>query len=68
MLIERLANRFGPVNRSEIYRTQLKSRTRNKGEAIPKLAQAIKKLVHQAYPGVHKDVMETLAIDHFIDA
>ena len=26
------------------------------------------KLVHQAYPGVHKDVIETLAIDQFIDA
>ena len=30
-LIERLKNRFGSVNQSEIYRTQLKSRTRNKG-------------------------------------
>ena len=67
-LIEKLANRFGSVNRSEIYRTQLKSRTRNRGETIPELAQAIKKLVRQAYPGVHKDVIETLAIDHFIDA
>ena len=65
---EKLANRFASVNRSEIYRTQLKSRTRNKGEAIPELAQAIKKLVHQAYPGVHKDVIETLAIDQCIDA
>ena len=67
-LTEKLANRFGSVNRSEIYRTQLKSRTRNKGETIPQLAQAIKKLVRQAYPGVHQDVVETLAIDHFIDA
>ena len=31
-LIGKLRNRFGSVNRSEIYRTQLKSRTRNKGE------------------------------------
>ena len=67
-LIEKLANRFGSVNRSESYRTQLKSRTRNRGETIPELAQAIKKLVRQAYPGVHKDVIETLVIDHFIDA
>ena len=44
-LIEKLKNRFGSVNRSEIYRTQLKSRTRNKGETIQELAQAIKKLV-----------------------
>lgn len=67
-LVEKLANRFGSVNRSEIYRTQLKSRVRNKGESIPELAQAVKKLVRQAYPGVNKDVIETLSIDHFIDA
>ena len=67
-LVEKLANRFGSVNRSEIYRTQLKSRTRHKGESIPELAQSIKKLVRQAYPGVNKDVIETLAIDNFIDA
>ena len=67
-LIEKLANRIGSVNRSEIYRTQLKSKVRNKGESIPELAQAIKKLVRQAYPGVNKDVIETLAIDNFVDA
>ena len=67
-LIERLKNIFGSVNRSEIYRTQLKSRTRNKGETIQELAQAIKKLVRQAYPGVNKDVIETLSLDNFIDA
>ena len=56
------------MNRFEIYRTQLKSKVRNKGESIPELAQAIKKLVRQAYPGVNKDVIETLAIDNFVDA
>ena len=67
-LVEKLANRFGSVNRSEIYRAQLKSRVRNRGESIPELAQAVKKLVRQAYPGVNKDVIETLSIDIFIDA
>ena len=43
-LVEKLRNRFGSVNKSEIYRTQLKSRTSNKGETIPELAQAIKNL------------------------
>ena len=66
-LIEKLAYRFGSVNRSE-NRTQLKSRNINRGETIPELAQAIRILVRQACPGVHKDVIETLAIDHFIDA
>ena len=67
-LVEKLTNRFGSVNRSEIFRTQLKSRVRNKGESIPQLAQAVKKLVRQAYPRVNKDVVETLSIDHFIGA
>ena len=66
-LIEKLANRFGSVNRSEIYRTQLKSKVRNKGESIPELAQAIKKVVRQTYLGVNKDVIETMAIDNFVD-
>ena len=56
------------MNKSEIYRAQMKSRTRNKGETILELAQAIKKLVRQAYPGVNKEVIETLALDNFIDA
>ena len=67
-LVEKLASRFGSENRSEIFRTQLKSRTRHKGETIPELAQAVKKLVRQAYPGVGKDVIEILSIDHFVDA
>ena len=67
-LVEKLANRFGSVHRSKIYRTQLKSRSRNRGESIPELAQAVKKLVRQAYPGVNKDVIETLSTDNFIDA
>ena len=67
-LIEKMRNRFGSVNQSEIYRTQLKSRTRHTGETIQELAQAIKKLVRQAYPGVNKEVIETLSLDNFIDA
>ena len=67
-LIEKLRNRFGSVNQSEIYRTHLKSRTRHKGETIQELAQSIKKLVRQAYPGVNKEVIETLSLDNFIDA
>ena len=63
-LVEKLRSRFGSVNKSEIFRTQLKSRTRNKGETIPELSQAIKKLVRQ----VNKEVIETLSLDNFVDA
>ena len=62
-LIEKLKNRFGSV-----LWNPLKSRTRNKGETIQELAQAIKKLVRQVYPGINEDVIETLSLDNFIDA
>lgn len=52
----------------KFFRSQLKSRTRGKGETIPELAQAIKKLTRQSYPKVSQDVIEALALDHFIDA
>ena len=55
------------MNLSDIFRTQLKSRVRNKGESIPQLAKAVKKLVRQAYPRLNKDVVKTLYIDRFID-
>lgn len=67
-LVDKLTNRYGSINRSEIYRAQLKSRVRNKNETIPELAQAIKKLTRQAYPEINKDVIETLSLDNFIDA
>ena len=67
-LTGKLRNRFSSVKRSEIYRTQLKSRTKNKGETIQELSKAIKKLVRHAHPSINKDVIETLSLDNFIDA
>ena len=46
---------------------QHKSRIKQKAETIPELAQAIKKLTRQAYPKAGLDVIEALALDHFID-
>lgn len=67
-LVKALQNRFGTVNKAEIYRAQLKNRIRQKGEAIPELAQNIKKLTRQAYPDASSDLIDTLALDHFIDS
>ena len=67
-LVEKLANRFGSVLIGLKYLGHSWSRIRSKTESIPEVAQAIEKLVRQAYPGVNKDVTETLAIDSFIDA
>lgn len=67
-LVQKLTERYGSENRAEVFRSQLKSRTRGKGETIPELAQSIKKLTRQSYPKVSQDVIEALALDHFIDA
>ena len=66
-LFQKLTARYGSENRAEVFRAQLKSRIKQKAETIPELAQAIKKLTRQAYPKAGLDVIEALALDHFID-
>ena len=67
-LVSALQSRFGTVNRAEVYRAQLKNRVRQRNETIPELAQNIRKLTRQAYPGANSDLIDTLALDHFIDS
>ena len=56
------------MNKAEIYRAQLKNRVRQRGETVPELAQNIRKLTRQAYPAANSDLIDTLALDHFIDS
>ena len=67
-LVSALQSRFGTANRAEVYRAQLKNRVRQRNETIPELAQNIRKLTRQAYPGANSDLIDTLALDHFIDS
>ena len=66
-LVQKLTERYGSENRAEVFRSQLKSRVKGKGETTAQLAQAIRKLNRQAYPRVLLDVVEALAVDHFVD-
>ena len=68
ILVEKLTIRFGSENKSEIYRSQLKTRVKTKTETIPQLATSVKKLVKQAYPGINQDAIEALSLDNFVDA
>ena len=68
ILVERLNARFGCEQRAEVFRTQLKTRVRAKNETIPELAQSVKKMTRQAYPSGSLEVIESLALDNFIDA
>ena len=67
-LVKALNNRFGSVHRSEIFRAKLQSRVKNDKETLPELAQSIKKLTRQAYPGAPASVTDILALDQFIDS
>ena len=67
-LVDALNNRFGSINRAEVYRSKLQSRVRERNETVPELAQSIKKLTRKAYPSATPDVIDLLALDYFIDA
>lgn len=67
-LREALSLRFGNGGKMEVFRSQLKSRTRGKDESLPELAQAIQRLVRQAYPEAPLSVREVLEKDYFVNA
>ena len=67
-LTEALSTRFGNERQTQLFRTQLKHRARGKDESLPELAQAIRRLVRQAYPNASLAIQDVLVKDHFIDA
>ena len=67
-LLAALESRFHPANQTLYYRVQLKGKTKADNESLPELAQAIRRLATQAYPDASYDLLETLTLDHFVDA
>ena len=67
-IVRSLNTRYGSVERAEVFRARLQTRVKGKEESIPELAQAIRKLTRQAYPGAPSSVTDTFSIDYFIDA
>lgn len=63
-----LSRKFGSEYKAEMYRAKLQSRFRNKNETISELATSIMKLTRQAYPKADLRLLDTLAVDYFIDA
>ena len=59
--------RFVSKNKSEIYRSQLKTRVNTKTETIPQLATSVQ-LIKPAYPGINQDAIEALSLDNFVHA
>ena len=67
-LIDCLNQRFGSGNQSEMFRALLHNRVRQPKESLPDLAHEIRKLVRLAYPTGERAIIETIALEHFIDA
>lgn len=67
-LVKVLSMRYGSVERSEMFRAKLKNRVMGTKESLSELSQSIKKLVRQAYPTGDPNLLNILALDHFIDA
>ena len=62
-LVRALLTRFEPDNQAEVFRSQLKGRTRKRSEPLPELCAEVKKLVCKAYPDAPSSIK-----DCFIDA
>ena len=67
-LVEALTHRYGNVNRAAVFKSQLQTRMKRKDESIPELAQSVVKLARKAYPKANPEMVDVLAVDHFIDA
>ena len=67
-LVKALRNRYGLVNRSELFKAELQGKVRGRNETIPELLECIKKLARKAYTNIGPEVADSLAIDYFIDA
>ena len=67
-LTNALAARFGTENQQQVYRTALKTCSRQEDKTLPELAQSVRRLTCQAYPEAPQQLWESLAHDHFVDA
>jgi len=67
-LVAKLERRFGTKDQAALYKTQLKSRIRSKGETIQSLYDDITQLVLLAHPGAPTAPRNDLAVDAFIEA
>ncbi|CAG2196578.1 unnamed protein product [Mytilus edulis] len=67
-LVAELTSRFEPANQANMYKAQMNSLFRKQGQALPELAQEIKRITRLAYPTAPIDIRDQLAKDCFIRA
>ena len=61
-----LKARFEPVSKQELYRAELHSRRRKKGEDWADLGQDLRTLADKAYPGLGENARQQLALQQFL--
>ena len=67
-LVQALKERFCPQGQVELFRAQLRARSRRKGESLQQLASEIRRLVLKAFPNVSSKFREEMGRDQFIEA
>ncbi|GBN35643.1 hypothetical protein AVEN_96795-1 [Araneus ventricosus] len=63
-----LESRFGDSHLRQFYRTELKTRRQKPGESLQVLAVDVERLMSLAYAECPLDVLESLAVQFFVDA
>ena len=67
-LVSTLTSRFEPPNQENMYKVQMHSYHRKSGQALPEMAQEIRKITRRAYPTAPLEIRDQLAKDCFIKA
>ena len=68
LLVRTLKDRFGSEYRAEVFRSRFQTKVKGRNESIAELAQSVRKLTRKAYPSASQQLLDTLSLDHFIDA
>ena len=68
LLCDRLAQRFGFLNKTELLVTQLHTKRKSDKESYQDLADDVTRMVSQVYPGMPCEQLDQVALLHFINA
>lgn len=67
-LVSALTSRFEPVNQENMYKVQINAFYRKQNQALPEMAQEIRRITRLAYPTAPVDIRSQLAKDCFLRA
>ena len=67
-LMAKLEKQYGSKAQTSMYRVELETRRRKRGETLTSLRQDISRLMFMAYPGPWSDQLEGIAVDAFVKA